>query len=201
MASALLVAQHQRQLSNPTSGITDRVKQQLSYLSSFLLFAFYSDLPSFISKWSVPHFQTPRWDLISVAHEANCRKNPGDSQAHLLEAFLCVGCCFYFNSLCFWAPLHLSPLPSPSLCSWGQSFHPGFGPAHVWAKAVLRKSHLLLPFITWTLTVPSPGAKDWVRTLAAVQGDWVASAWAEHGSLATRQPPPLLAPLLLIALS
>lgn len=146
-APAFLMAQHQ-QVPECTSGITERAEPQLAYLSSFLPFASYSDLPSHIPKWSRPLTHTSRWDLVSTARGANCMKSPGDGQGHLLQAFLFVSWCFYFNSLCFWAPLHLSLLPSPSLCWWGQSFHPGLGPAYVWAKAELRKSHLLLPFIT-----------------------------------------------------
>lgn len=131
--------------SNTQSGIPDRAKQQVTYPPSFLPFAFYSDLPPNISKWSMPHTHTPRcshytWSQLSEEP----RVWPGPS----VWGFLCMGWCFYSNNLCFWAPLCLLSLPSPSLCSWRHSFHPGSGPAHVWAKAVLRKNHLLLPLIT-----------------------------------------------------
>lgn len=157
--------------SNTPSGITYRDKQQVTYPPSFLPFAFYSDLAPIISKWSMPHTRAPRWDLVSTAHEAYCVKNPGYGQAHLFEAFLCMGWCFYFNSVLLGPSPSLAP--PISLCSWGQSFHPGPGPAHVWAKTVLRKSHLLLPLITQTLLVPSPEAQGWGRVLAAVRGDQV----------------------------
>lgn len=59
----------------------------MAYLSSFLPFAFHSDLPSHIPKWSRPLTHTSRWDLEALHVEPTAWRAQGMARAICYRLF------------------------------------------------------------------------------------------------------------------